>query len=56
MKITASNTVNHLFSPSSERLIYFNHGCRVVGGGGGGIRGRVGLFRGGGGGGGGGGN
>ena len=26
MNITASNTVNHLFSPSSERLIYFNYG------------------------------
>ena len=46
MKITASNTVNHLFSPSSERLIYFNHGCRVVGGWGGGvIREIIGLFK-----------
>ena len=44
MKITASNTVNHLFSPSSERLIYFNHGCRV-GGGGGVIREIIGLFK-----------
>ena len=45
MKITASNTVNHLVSPSSERLIYFNHGCRVVGGGGGVIREIIGLFK-----------